>query len=129
MRPTFESETLASHIAQNYNQIHGMIKSVGQKQLERSFPDVGEGVAQAITEAFPESVSVWIDSEESFKNLIKDIQSAPKPFIGKVYQIEFPTEITQENHIDLMINEIEAAFVKRSNKKHFSALVGTEGEI
>lgn len=58
MRPTFESETLASHIAQNYNQIHGMIKSVGQKQLERSFPDVGEGVAQAITEAFPESVSV-----------------------------------------------------------------------
>lgn len=28
-----------------------------------------------------------------------------------------------------MINEIEAAFVKRSNKKHFSALVGTEGEI
>ena len=106
-----------------------MIKSVGQKQLERSFPDVGEGVAQAITEAFPESVSVWIDSEESFKNLIKDIQSAPKPFIGKVYQIEFPAEITQENHIGLMINEIEAAFVKRSNKKHFSALVGTEGEI
>jgi len=94
MRPTFESETLASHIAQNYNQIHGMIKSVGQKQLERSFPDVGEGVAQAITEAFPESVSVWIDSEESFKNLIKDIQSSPKPFIGKVYQIEFPAEIT-----------------------------------
>ena len=73
MWPNFESETLANQIATNYNQIHTLIKSVSQKQLERSFPDVSEGVAQALTEAFPESVKVKIDSKEAFDNLIQDI--------------------------------------------------------
>lgn len=127
MWPTFESETLANQIATNYNQIHTLIKSVNQKQLERSFPDVSEGVAQALTEAFPESVKVKIDSKEAFDNLIQDIQNAPKPFVSKVYQIEFPEEMTQENHFDLMINEIETELAKRTFGKHLSALVGIEG--
>lgn len=62
-----------------------MIKSVGMKQLERSYPDISEGVAQAISEVFPESVKVWIDTEDSFKNLLQEIKNAPKPFVGKLY--------------------------------------------
>jgi hypothetical protein len=53
LRPNFESESLASSIADNYNRIHSMLKNVGKKHLERSYPDVSEGVVQAITEAFP----------------------------------------------------------------------------
>lgn len=128
LRPNFESESLASSIAENYNQIHSMLKSVGKKQLERSYPDVSEGIAEAITAAFPQTVSVRIDNEDSFKKLIKEIQEAPKPFINKVYQIEFPAEITQESHFDLMVNEIETELAKRSFGKHISALVGTEAD-
>jgi hypothetical protein len=47
-----------------------MLKAVGPKALERSFPQVEGSIPDAISEAFPTSVNVKIDSEESFKNLM-----------------------------------------------------------
>ncbi len=126
IRPNFESETLASQIKSSFSNIQGLIAQVGKKQLERSFPSIENGVSEAISLIFPESVQVKIDSEESFNNLIQDIQNAPKPFVGKVYRVEFPEELTEESHFDLMVNKIETELAKRTFGKHFSALVGNQ---
>lgn len=103
-----------------------MLKTAGKKSLERSFPNIEPGVAEAIAAAFPESVHVNIDSEEAFKSLLNEIKSAPKPFIGKVYQISFPETMSEEYHFDLMIAQIEELISARTHKKHLSAFVGTE---
>jgi len=55
-------------------------------------------------------VKVNIDSEQAFNNLIEEIRNAPKPFIGQVYQIVFPEEMSAENHFDLMVSMIEEEF-------------------
>jgi len=53
MRPTLESETLATKIATNYREIHQMLKNTDKKSFERSFPNVEGGLAEAIQESFP----------------------------------------------------------------------------
>ena len=51
-----------------------------------------------------------IASEQAFNNLIEEIRNAPNPFIGQVYQIVFPEEMSAENHFDLMVSMIEEEF-------------------
>lgn len=126
LRPNLESSTLAQTIQQNYNEIHKMLKKTNKKTLERSFSDIQEGVVEAITELFPQSVKVNIDSEQAYTNFIEGIRNAPKPFIGQVYQVEFPEQMTHETHFDMMVSEIEKELSKRSYGKHMSAIVGTK---
>lgn len=85
LRPNFDSDNLASEISQKYNKIKKMIRSTSKKTLERAYPSIGEGIIEAVSAIYPESVQITIDSEDSFNNLIEEIKNAPKPFVGKVY--------------------------------------------
>ena len=62
MRPTIETDSLAAQITQNFREIHSLIKSTNKKSLERSFPNMEGDIASALSETFPSSVKVNIDS-------------------------------------------------------------------
>lgn len=78
--------------------------------MERAFTEIGEGMKESLLNLIPNSVKSFVlDTESSYKNLLKEIKEEPKPFIQKVYVIEVP-EMLENSHFDAVVNTVNKEF-------------------
>ncbi len=88
-----------------------LIKECPKQNVERSFPQIGDGIVESLMSLFPNSIRTIIDSDSSYNNLLSNIKDAPKPFIQQVYIVEIPEDF-ESKYFDSMVSNIDEEFSK-----------------
>lgn len=128
LRPNLQTEQLPSLLESEMPNVKKLIKECPKQNVERSFPQIGDGIVESLMSLFPNSIRTTIDSDSSYNNLLSNIKDAPKPFIQQVYIVEIPEDF-ETKYFDSMVSNIDEQFSKRTFGKHMSALVGTPAPV